>query len=287
MRFMVFVKGNKDSEAGKLPSPEEIAEMGVFNQELIDAGMVLGMEGLKNTASSTRIHYASGKTSVVDGPFAEAKEVIAGYWLLSAKSKDDVLDWLKRAPCFNDGGELEIRPLYEAEDFGGDPNAPAPPQTPAKPNTRRYLLSLFADRFTESEPDLTAPGTQKLMEEMGGLMSEIAGQGALIAADGLKPSSHGVKLLFSGKNRRVIDGPFAESKELVAGFTVVRATSKEEAIDWARRMLVIHCSGVGAAEGKIDVRPIFETADFPVDASEKPGGWRDQENAFRERMGQA
>jgi hypothetical protein len=287
MRFMVFVKGNSDSEAGKLPSAQEIAEMGVFNQELIDAGMVLGMEGLKNTASGTRIRYANGKTSVVDGPFAEAKEVIAGYWLLSAKSKDDVLDWLKRAPCFDGGGELEIRPLYEADDFGGDPNAPAPPQAPAKPNTRRYLLSLFADRFTEAEPDLKAPGTQKLMEEMGGLIGEIAGQGALIMADGLKPSSQSAKLQFDGKNRRVVDGPFTESKELVAGFTVVRATSQEEAVDWARRMLVIHCQGVGAAEGQIEVRPIFETADFPVDASEKPGGWRDQENAFRERTGQA
>ena len=287
MRFMVFVKGNKDSEAGKLPSPQEIAEMGVFNQELIDAGMVLGMEGLKNTASGTRVRYANGDTSVVDGPFAEAKEVIAGYWLLSAKSKDDVLDWLKRAPCFNDGGELEIRPLYEAEDFGGDPNAPAPPVGPAKPNTRRYLLSLFADRFTEAGTDLRSPEAQKVMEKMGALMGEIAGQGALIAADGLKPSSAGAKLQFSGKNRRVVDGPFAESKELIAGFTVVRATSKEEAVDWARRMLVIHCQGVGASEGQVEVRPIFETADFPVDPSEKPGGWRDQENAFRERTGQA
>jgi hypothetical protein len=284
MRFMVFVKGNADSEAGTMPDPKELAEMGVFNQELIDAGMMLGGEGLKPSSTATRVRYANGKTDVVDGPFAEAKEVVAGYWLLKAKSKDDVLDWLKRAPCFDRGGELEVREVYEAEDFGGDSNAPPPPQSPAKPNTRRYLMMLFADAKTEAELTPTE-GNQELLEKMGALMGEIASQGSLVSGDGLKPSSKGAKLQFSGTSRRVVDGPFTETKEIVAGISVVRATSKEEALDWARRMLVIHCEGVGVAEGQVEVRPIFETEDFPVDASEQPGGWRDQEIAFRERSG--
>ncbi|MBL8742400.1 MAG: hypothetical protein JNK04_14930 [Myxococcales bacterium] len=282
MRFMVLVKGNADSEAGKLPSEAELSAMGDFNQGLIDAGMMLGGEGLKQSSSGVRVRYRDGKTTVVDGPFAEAKELVAGYWLLRAGSKDELVERLKGAPCFDQGGELEVRELYEAEDFGGDSNAPAPPQPPAKPNTRRYLTMLFADRFTEAGG---APSPE-LVEKMGGLMGEIASQGALLSGDGLKPSSKGAKIVFNGKDRRVVDGPFTETKEIIAGISVVRATSKEEAVEWARRMLVIHCEGVGVKEGQVEVRQIMETSDFPVDPNEKAGGWRDQENAFRERTGQ-
>jgi hypothetical protein len=286
MRFMVLVKGNADSENGKLPSEAELSAMGVFNQELIDAGMMLAGEGLKPSKDATRVLYKNGKTSFVDGPFSEAKEVIAGYWMLKAKSKADVIDWLQRAPCFDGGGELEVREVYEEEDFGGDPNASPPPPAPAKPNSKRYLTMLFADAKTETELTPTA-GNQELLEKMGGLMGEIAAQGALIGGDGLKPSSKGAKILFNGKNRRVVDGPFAEAKELIAGVSTVRATSKEEALEWARRMLVIHCEGVGVSEGQVEVRPIMESSDFPVDPNEKPGGWRDQEDAFRARTGQS
>ncbi len=284
MRFMVLVKGNADSEAGKLPSERELSKMGVYNQELIDAGMMVGGEGLRPSSSATRVRYERGTTTVVDGPFTEAKEVVAGYWLLKAKSKEDVIDWLKRAPGFERDGELEVRELYEAEDFGGESNAPAPPEAPAKPNTKRYLTMLFADAKTEAELTPTE-GNQELLEKMGALMGEIAAQGALVSGDGLKPSSNGAKIHFSGATRRVVDGPFSEAKELIAGVSLVRASSKQEAVEWARRMLVIHCEGVGVAKGQVEVRPVFETEDFPVDPSEKPGGWREQEIAFREGSG--
>lgn len=116
MRFMVIVKATPESEAGVLPSTEEFAAMGRFNEELVKAGMMLAGDGLQPSSKGARIRYSGGKPTVTDGPFTEAKELVAGFWLIQAKSKDEVVEWLKRAP-FQDA-EVEIRPLYEAEDFG-------------------------------------------------------------------------------------------------------------------------------------------------------------------------
>jgi len=116
MRFMVLVKATPESEAGVLPTTEMLTEMGRFNEELVKAGIMLAGEGLQPSSKGARIRYSGGKPSVTDGPFTEAKELVAGFWLLQAKSKDDVVEWLKRAP-FEDA-EVEIRQVFEAEDFG-------------------------------------------------------------------------------------------------------------------------------------------------------------------------
>jgi len=116
MRFMVIVKATPESESGVLPSTEEFAAMGRFNEELVKAGMMLAGDGLQPSSKGARVRYSGGKTTVTDGPFTEAKELVAGFWLLQAKSKDEVVEWLKRAP-FEDA-EVEIRQMYEAEDFG-------------------------------------------------------------------------------------------------------------------------------------------------------------------------
>lgn len=116
MRFMVIVKATPESESGVLPSTEEFAAMGRFNEELVKAGMMLAGEGLQPSSKGARIRYTGGKPTVTDGPFTEAKELVAGFWLIQAKSKDEVVEWLKRAP-FQDA-EVEIRPLYETEDLG-------------------------------------------------------------------------------------------------------------------------------------------------------------------------
>ena len=116
MRFMVIVKATPESESGVLPSTEEFAAMGRFNEELVKAGMMLAGDGLQPSSKGARIRYSGGKPTVTDGPFTEAKELVAGFWLIQAKSKDEVVEWLKRAP-FQDA-EVEIRPLYEADDFG-------------------------------------------------------------------------------------------------------------------------------------------------------------------------
>ena len=115
MRFMVLVKANKDSEAGILPSKELFDEMGRFNDEMIKAGVMLAADGLQASSKGARIKYAGEKRTVIDGPFTETKELVAGFWLIQTKSKEEAIEWLKRAP-FQDG-EVEIRRVFEASDF--------------------------------------------------------------------------------------------------------------------------------------------------------------------------
>ena len=119
MRFMVIVNATKDSEAGVMPSEELLAAMGKFNQELVDAGVMLSGEGLQPSSKGARIHFSGNKRTVVDGPFAETNELIAGFWMIQVKSKEEAIEWLKRCP--NPHGEecyIEIRQVFEADDFG-------------------------------------------------------------------------------------------------------------------------------------------------------------------------
>ncbi|HUJ10028.1 MAG TPA: YciI family protein [Verrucomicrobiae bacterium] len=115
MRFMVIVKAGKDCEAGKLPSKEKLATMGKFNQELTNAGVLLALEGLAPSSKGARVKFAGKTRTVTDGPFAESKELVGGFWLWKCKSKQEAVEWLKRAP-FEDG-EVEIRQVHEPEDF--------------------------------------------------------------------------------------------------------------------------------------------------------------------------
>ena len=118
MRFMVIVKANKDSEAGVMPTEELLTEMGKFNEELVKAGVMLAGEGLHASSKGARVKFSGGKTTVIDGPFAETKELVAGFWLWRCKSKAEAIAWLKRAPF--EGTEVEIRQVFEAEDFGAE-----------------------------------------------------------------------------------------------------------------------------------------------------------------------
>src|SRR5438128_11543649 len=117
MRFMVIVKANKDSEAGVLPSTECLTAMGKFNEELVKAGVMLAGEGLHPSSKGVRVRFSGGKHTVIDGPFTETKELVAGFWLWQVKSKQEAIEWLKRAP-FGGGTEIEIRQVFEADDFG-------------------------------------------------------------------------------------------------------------------------------------------------------------------------
>jgi hypothetical protein len=118
MRVIVLVKANQDSEAGVMPKRADLESMGKFNEQLIKAGMLLAADGLHPSSKGARVRFSGGKPTVTDGPFAETKELVAGFWLWKVKSLDDAVDWLKRAP-FKDA-EIEIRPLFEAEDFGDE-----------------------------------------------------------------------------------------------------------------------------------------------------------------------
>jgi hypothetical protein len=114
---MVIVKANKDSEAGILPSTELLAKMGKYNEELVKAGVMLAGEGLQASSKGKRVRFSGEKPTVIDGPFTETKELIAGFWLWQVTSMDEAVEWLKRSP-FGGGAELEIRQVFEAEDFG-------------------------------------------------------------------------------------------------------------------------------------------------------------------------
>ena len=119
MRFMVIVKANADSEAGRMPSEQDLREMGAFNEELVKAGVMLAGEGLLDSSKGVRIRYdGRNKPTVTDGPFAETKELVAGFWILETRSKEEVVEWMKRAP-FQEG-EIEIRQVAEEADFGDE-----------------------------------------------------------------------------------------------------------------------------------------------------------------------
>ncbi len=119
MRVMVLVKASKESEAGQLPTTRELADMGNFNEELVKAGVMLAGEGLHPTSEGKRVRFSGRQRTVLDGPFAESNELIAGFWLWRVESMDEAVEWLKRAP-FDGGIEVEIRPVFEAVDFGAE-----------------------------------------------------------------------------------------------------------------------------------------------------------------------
>jgi hypothetical protein len=121
MRFMIIVKATKDSEAGVMPSQKLLAEMGKYNEELVKAGIMLAGEGLHPSSKGARVKFAGSKRTVTDGPFSETKELIAGFWLWQVKSREEAIEWVKRCPNPHEGeSEIEIRQVFEAEDFGAE-----------------------------------------------------------------------------------------------------------------------------------------------------------------------
>jgi hypothetical protein len=119
MRFMILVKADKNSEAGILPDEKLLNDMGKYNEELVKAGVLLAAEGLQASSKGARVRFSKNKRTVIDGPFAEAKELIAGFWLIQVKSKEEAIEWVKRVPFPGDSeAEIEIRQVFETEDFG-------------------------------------------------------------------------------------------------------------------------------------------------------------------------
>ena len=124
MRFMMIVKASKDSEAGKMPDEQLLAAMGKYNEELMQAGVLLDLAGLQPSSKGARVRFSKGKRTVIDGPFAETRELIAGYWLIQVKSREDAIEWARRVPAPHGeeaDGEIEIRQVFELEDFGPGP----------------------------------------------------------------------------------------------------------------------------------------------------------------------
>jgi hypothetical protein len=275
MRFMMLVKATRDFEAGVLPDEKHLSEMAKWTEELVKAGALLGAGRLQPSSQGVRVGYANGKFMVTDGPFAESKELIAGYCMIQANSRDEAIEWARRVP-FQEG-EIELRPLFELFDFPVDsaekPDGwrekeeqfrAAPPAR--KPGTIRYMGIVKADKDTEAGvlPD------EKLLAAMGAFMEEGVKSGVFLSADGLQPSSMGARVRFSGSKRMVTDGPFAETKELVGGYAILQFTSKAEAIEWTKRFVQVDAPGRLGAESECELRPFFEFEDFgPSEAVER------------------
>jgi hypothetical protein len=286
MKFMLLMKGDEQAEAGVLPDESIIAAMHKYNEDLVKSGALLSAEGLHPTSRGARIRLAGRKRTTTDGPFAEAKEVVAGYWIFQTKTKLEALDWAKRCP--GAAGQLELRQLYEMEDFPVDPaeqtdgwrskeeemrkEMDKPTTLAPVPGTKRFIAMLKSNSFSESGvlPD------EQMLSAMGKLMEDMANAGVAIGGEGLKPTRDGFQI----KCDKVIDGPFAEAKELVAGFCMLRCKSLAEAIEWSWRWLDVHCGGNFAKDGEIQIREVFELSDLPSSPAVE------REKKLREQMAQ-
>ncbi len=253
MQFMVLVKANEDSEAGVMPSEQLLTQMGQYNEELVKAGVMLAGEGLHPSSKGVRVKFAQGKYSVTDGPFTETKELVAGFWLWQVGSKQEAIEWLKRCPKPHSGeSEIELREAGCVAGLAGV----NPPLAPATSSVKqRYMLLLKADRNFEAgvNPD------EKVLAAMTQRNEEGVRDGVVLAGLGLQPSAKGARVKFSGSRRTVVDGPFTESKELVAGFWLIQVNSQEEVIEWVKRYPYPHDPKTGF---EVEIRKVFEASDF-------------------------
>lgn len=263
-RFMLLIKATPAYEAGKLPDEQTLQKLADFTQELIQAGALVGCERLEPSSQGVRVHFAKGKFTVTDGPFAETKELVAGFCLIQAKSLAEAVGWAQRIPLLDE--EIEVRPLFELEDFPVDPaekpagwrdneqEMRAAPPPARKPGTTRYIGLLKADPDTEAGvlPD------EQVLSAMGAFMEEGVKAEILLSGEGLMPSSQSARVRVSGDKRMVVDGPFAETKELVAGYAILQFASRDEAIAWTRRFVQVDAPGRYGAECVCELRPIFE-----------------------------
>ena len=264
MRYMLLVKSTKAYEAGVWPDEKMQAELNKWTEELVKAGARLEGGRLQPSSQGARVHYAKGKFTVIDGPFAETKELIAGFCMIEAKSREEAITWAQRIP-FQDG-EVEVRPLFELTDFPVDPAEQpdgwrgkeeefrAAPLPARRPGTIRYMGILKADKNTEAGvmPD------EKFLGAMGAFMEEGIKAGVFISGEGLQPSSKSARIRYSGSKRMVTDGPFAETKELIAGYAILQFTSKAEAIEWTKRFVEVDAPGRLGGECECEIRPFVE-----------------------------
>lgn len=245
MRFLMLVRGNPDA------SPP-------------NGGGLLTADRLAPASDGIRVRCAGGAVEWIDARTDSSLPPITACWLVEAASKDAAVEWAKRVTMRE--GEVEIRPLFELDDFPVDPAeeaggwrdkeeafraAPAPAR---RPGTRRYFGLLKADANTEAGvmPD------EKLLAAMGAFFDEGVQAGLILGGEGLHPSSKGTRVRYAGSKRTVIDGPFAETKELVAGYAVLQAASRDEVIAWTKRFVAVDAPGRLHQECECEVREILE-----------------------------
>jgi len=223
MRFMVMHKMTEAMEQGLPPDPAILEGVGKLVEEGIKEKVFVSGEGLKPSSQRVHIVYKGGERIITDGPFTEAKELVAGFALMRVRSKEEAISWCDRFAAVVGDVELFMGPVVEEWDLGV---APKPADAPL-----RFLSMHKLDERLEcgAAPD------PELMAKMGALIEEMTKAGVLQATGGLAGTQQGARIRFEGGKRTVIDGPFAESKELVAGYAILELPSKTAAIEWATR----------------------------------------------------
>jgi hypothetical protein len=236
MRFISMHKATKDMEAGAPPPPAVMAGMGPLMEEMMKTGIFLAGEGLRPSAHGVRLTFSGGKRTVTAGPLTGSNELTDRYLIVRVRSIDDAIEWATRFAGADDA-EIDVRPVTEPWDLGF---MPKPPEL----TTTRFMILRKANAHSEAgAADFTA---------FTSLSIDMERAGVLVSREALQPSATGVRLRFRGGDCRAIDGPFTESKELIAGFSIMQAVSREECIQWATRFAEL----IGDIE--IDIRPLYE-----------------------------
>jgi hypothetical protein len=241
MRYLIMHKNDPGTEAGKPPPPDLLEKMGAFIGEHVRSGSFLGGEGLGASDTRTRLTFRGGDCAVKHGPYAGEHELPAAILMLKVGSRDEAIGWAQRYGKILGDGELELGPVKEAWDLGLMPRPDNPPL--------RILMIEKADPTSEAE----LPRSPKQKADLTRLKTEMTKAGVLISAEQLQPSAKGKRLVFTNHQLQVIDGPFAESKELIGGFSILRLPSLDVAIAECRRYAEI----LGGTL-EIDIRPMVE-----------------------------
>src|SRR6266849_2595844 len=243
MRFMSMHKATPDMERGAPPSAELLAGMGPLMEDMTKAGIFVTGEGLRESAHGVRLSFSGGLRTVTKGPLTGSNELIDRYLIVRAKSIDEAVEWASR--CAGPDSEIDVRPVCEPWDLGFFPKPP-------NETTTRFMILHKSD----SKAEAGARPTPQRLAAMKKLADDLRVEGVLLSSEALQPSSKGARLRFRDGKRTVIDGPFTESKELIAGFSIMQSVSRDEVIEWASRFAHL----IGDVE--IDVRPLYEPSDL-------------------------
>ena len=223
MRFMIMHKMTEEMEKGLPPDPAIFEGVGKLIEEGVREKIFVSGEGLKPSSERVHIVYKDGKRTITDGPFTEAKELVAGFALMSVRSKEEAISWCDKFAAVLGDVELFMGPVVEPWDLGMGPKPEGAP------------LRVLSMHKMNEQAENEAPPDPSHMAKMGALVEEMTKAGVLQATGGLTSTKKGARIRFEGGKRTVIDGPFAESKELIAGYAIVELPSKSAAIEWATR----------------------------------------------------
>jgi hypothetical protein len=262
MRFMLLLKGDQKAESFEPPNPELITAMEAFNTALKDAGAWVDADGLQPSSAGFRLANSGGEITIDDGPFTDLAEVLYGYWLISVPDRDAAVEWARKVPFESvdspsHTGSVEIRRIMELDDipvsgeetgWREDEVEMRQQEVPVRdPSKQRWLMMFMADARSEAGelPE------EKVFAEMGALIGGLVADGVWIGGEGLTPSRDGARVVYDNGIRSVLDGPFAETKELVAGYGIVQVGSRAEVEEIASRGARVN------GEGHSEVRLMY------------------------------